>query len=119
MRGARLYSLLFWISWGVISLVAQPEDRDSSGFAIATFLGSFVIPILLYMWCKADAAARSVQPPPGAIPLLAVLFPVGWVYYIFATRSFLRAVGVIVSCILLAAGIAVAGGVVSHAETFG
>ena len=39
MRGARLYSLLFWISWGVISLVAQPEDRDSSGFAIATFLG--------------------------------------------------------------------------------
>ena len=117
MRGARLYSLLFWILWGVISLVVRPDDRDSPGSVIAGFLGSFVAPILLYMWCKADAAARSVQPPPGAIPLLAVLLPVGWAYYIFATRSLLRAIGVIVCSILFAGGIVVAGAVVSHSAT--
>jgi hypothetical protein len=56
MRGPRLYSLLFWILWGVMSLMVRPDDRNSPEFVIATGIGSFVFPILLYMWCKADAA---------------------------------------------------------------
>lgn len=56
MRGPRLYSLLFWILWGVMSLMVRPDDRNSPEFVIATGMGSFVFPILLYMWCKADAA---------------------------------------------------------------
>jgi hypothetical protein len=105
MRSSRLYAALFWVIWIVIALLTQATHMRSDRIAIAGGLGMYVLPVILYAWCKADAAARSVQPPPGAIPLLAVLLPVGWAYYVFATRSPLRAVGVIIGGILAASGI--------------
>jgi hypothetical protein len=49
MRGPRLYSLLFWILWGVMSLMVRPDDRNSPEFVIASGLGSFVFPIPMYI----------------------------------------------------------------------
>ena len=118
-RRARLYALLFWIYWSVIVLLARPDGPASDGFIIARGVGTFVVPILLYLWCKADSSARSVQPPSGATPLLAALFPVGWAYYLLATRPFLRAIGVIVGSLVFAAGLAVAGQFVSQSDVFG
>jgi hypothetical protein len=105
MRSSRLYAALFWVFWLIVALLTQATHLCSDRFAIAGGLGMYVLPVILYGWCKADAAARSVQPSPGAIPLLAVLLPVGWAYYVFATRSPLRAVGVVIGGILAALGI--------------
>jgi hypothetical protein len=57
MRGPWLYSLLFWILWGVMSLMVRPDDRNSPEFVIASGLGSFVFPILLYTYIVADGAS--------------------------------------------------------------
>lgn len=105
MRGSRLYATLFWVLWAVIALLTGGMESRSNHYAIAASLGVYVLPIVVYSWCKADAAARSVQPPPGAIPMLAVLLPLGWVYYICATRSPLRACGSIIGTVIAALGI--------------
>ena len=111
MRRPRLYSVLFWFLWVVICLLAQGRRSQSSHFAIAAALGTYVLPIVLYSWCKADSSARAVQPPPGAIPLLAVLLPLGWAYYVCGTRSPLRAFALIVGAAATALGIMGAIGV--------
>ena len=42
--------------------------------------------LLTFRWMKADARSRSVHPPPGAIPMIALLLPIAVPYYLFATR---------------------------------
>jgi hypothetical protein len=109
MRRNRLYAALFWAVWIAICLLAQPTDVHSQRAAIATALRICVLPVISYLWCKEDAAARSVQPPPGAIPLLAVLVPVGLAYYVIATRSALRACGVIIGAVFVTLGVTAGG----------
>lgn len=62
----------------------------------------FPAAILLYSWCKADAAQRGIPPPPGA-PILVGLFAlIGVPYYFFkilpprrAAVSIAKALGVL------------------------
>jgi hypothetical protein len=109
MRRSRLYAALFWTVWIAICLLAQPTDILSERAAIAAALRTCALPVISYLWCKEDAAARSVQPPPGAIPLLAVLVPVGLAYYVVATRSALRACGVIIGAVFVTLGVTAGG----------
>lgn len=53
--------------------------------------GLLGFPVVYYLWCKSDSLHRDVQPPPGAIPLGAVLWPLSLVYYVLFTYSFGRA----------------------------
>ena len=96
----RTYVVLLWLLWVVAATAALRGPLHSHSFALASGLGSFVLPVICYLWCKVDCAARTVQAPPGAIPLMAVLLPVGWAYYLFATRSPLRAVAVVVGTLV-------------------
>jgi hypothetical protein len=49
-------------------------------------LTAWMLYVLTFGWMKADAKGRSVQPPPGAIPLIPWLLPIAIPYYLVATR---------------------------------
>src|SRR5882757_8561235 len=48
--------------------------------------------VLIYCWMKADARRLSVQPPPGAIPMIPWLLPIAIPYYLLGTRRNWRSV---------------------------
>lgn len=43
--------------------------------------------VFTYLWMKADARERAVASPPGAIPLVPVLFPIAVMYHLLSTRQ--------------------------------
>jgi hypothetical protein len=100
LRLARTYVALFWLLWLLIAVAFSRGPPGSSAFAIAAGLGSVAMPILCYLWCKADSSARGVKPPPGAIPLMVLLLPIGWAYYVLATRPLFRAALVVLGTVL-------------------
>lgn len=73
MSPALRYVVAFWLLWAVIVTLTAGESAHSKNIAVASGLGTVALPIIAYLWCKADSAARAVSPPPGAIPLIAVL----------------------------------------------
>lgn len=101
MRRTHLYALLSIVLYAFVLVLRQGADVQSGRFAIAAGLSIFVLPVILYLWCKVDATTRSVTPPPGAIPLLAVLAPVGWIYYLLGTRRPVRALTTIFAVIVV------------------
>ena len=105
MRTARTYAVVFWLLWLVIAAMLSRGGDRSDWVAIAASLGSYVVPVICYLWCKADSAARAARVPAGAIPLMAVLVPIGWAYYLFATRPLLRATAVVLGTVVAALGI--------------
>jgi apolipoprotein N-acyltransferase len=58
---------------------------------------TLVMAVLLFAWCKADAAARGIRPPPAAPLLVALIAIVGVPYYFFrvlpTARAALAAIG--------------------------
>ena len=101
MRRTHLYALLSVVLCAVVLALRQGADVQSGRFAISAGSSLFVLPVTLYLWCKVDATTRSVTPPPGAIPLLAVLAPVGWIYYLLGTRRPLQALTTIFAVIVV------------------
>ena len=99
MRGARFYVVVFWLVWLAI---AAAESQGRFGLVLAFCLGSFVLPIVCYLWCKSDCAARAAEAPPGAIPMILVLLPIGWAYYLFKTRPPIKALLVVAGTVALA-----------------
>ena len=118
MRAARFYVAVFWLVWLAIAFA---QSQGTFGFVVAFCLGSFVLPIVCYLWCKADSAARAVPAPQGAIPMMLVLLPIGWAYYLFGTRPRVRALVVIAGTVVLATIVLVIARVVlgsaSHVAT--
>lgn len=47
--------------------------------------------VLLFMWCKADTAERSIDSPPGATVLVGLLAPLGVPYYFFRALPWQKA----------------------------
>ena len=121
MRAARSYVFLFWLIWVALAAALSRGPPGSDKFALAGGLGGVLLPIVCYLWCKADCAARAVRAPPGAVPLMAVLPAIGWAYYLFATRRPLKALTVIVGTLVVALtilGVAkVTLGVAAHVAT--
>ena len=107
MTAARTYVVVFWLLWVVIAAAVSRGPLGSDAFALGAGLGSVALPVICFLWCKADSAARTVHAPPGAIPLMVVLLPVGWAYYLLATRPPLRAVAVVVGTVVAAAAVLV------------
>ena len=50
-------------------------------------IAAWPVYVLTYAWMKADARGRDSIPPPGAIPLIAVLLPIAVPYYLIAMRQ--------------------------------
>jgi hypothetical protein len=101
VRAVRSYVLLFWLTWVALALALclKPNGALVAGF------GFVLLPVICYLWCKADSAARAVRAPPGAVPLMAVAPVIGWAYYLFGTRPPLKALTVVVSTLVVAVGI--------------
>ena len=95
-------------SWSVIIAAAYFLVAVASGFlsnGIAenqkAVYALFALPLYVgaYCWMKADARERAIQPPPGAIPFIALLPAFAIPYYLVATRQRWRR---LVSVVLLA-----------------
>jgi hypothetical protein len=67
--------------------VSQPGSPLSPLVAAYTL----VMAILLFTWCKADAAARGIAVPAAAPILVALIAVIGVPYYFFRTMPFGRA----------------------------
>jgi hypothetical protein len=55
--------------------------RHGDDLRVAGVAQAFPVGILLFAWCKADAAHRGVKEPTGAALLVGLLAPVGVPYY--------------------------------------
>ena len=74
-------------------------------------LHGIILAVLMFSWCKADAAARNLTAPKGAALAVGLIAPLGLPYYLFRTRhwkaaaiAILKAIGFLVVCILLWSG---------------
>jgi hypothetical protein len=77
----------------VASLI-EPHLPDAGQWMNAvTVAHSFVVAVLLFAWCKADAAARGITPPAASPVLVAFLAPIGVPYYFIRSMSW-RAAGI-------------------------
>ena len=47
---------------------------------------AFPIYIFIYAWMKSDARVRTVETPPGAVPMIPILMPLAVPYYLIWTR---------------------------------
>jgi hypothetical protein len=67
--------------------VLEPHfPRPGEPFNEISLAQSIAFAVLLFAWCKADAASRSIRPPRGAPILVALVAPIGVPYYFFRTR---------------------------------
>jgi hypothetical protein len=84
-----------------------PHLRDASDERGLSFILSFPCSVLLFVWCKADAAARGIDPPAASTPLVALLAPVGVPYYFFRSMAWPAAIWATVKSICYFIGILV------------
>ena len=85
MPPTRIILLLLTLSF-LVAGVAEPLTPATGGPAsIAGLVHSFIIAILCFSWCKADAAVRNVNARGGAV-FAALLPPIGLPVYFFRTR---------------------------------
>jgi hypothetical protein len=77
--------LLMALSFVVAGLV-QPHVPDAARPLNASgVVHALVLSVLLFLWCKADAAKRKVTPPFAALLLVPFVAPIGIPYYFFRT----------------------------------
>ena len=105
---------IFAALFGIWFLLAR-FPKGSNALGVCGAISVVGLPILFYLWCKSDASHRGVSPPPGAIPLGAVLWPVAWIYYVLATRNIAKGVGTVLLITLAAVAVVVAGALLGHA----
>jgi hypothetical protein len=110
LYGAAIFATLF----AMFYVVARFPTSETARAACA-IPGLIALPILFYLWCKSDASHRGVRPPPGAVPLGAVLWPLAWLYYMLFTYSFGRAIGRILLVLVVTTALAAVGALLGHA----
>lgn len=84
-----LLVVLLTLSFLVAGLV-EPLDPHAP-YSAAGLVHTVIIAILLYSWCKADAAARQAEPPGVAALLVAFVPPLGIPYYLLRSRPWRKA----------------------------
>ena len=86
MNRPRLFLLLLALSFLVAGFADAFVSTPQSPNSIVAFVHTFFIAVLVYLWCKADAASRREPPPAGAPLFAALLPPVGVPTYFFRSR---------------------------------
>jgi len=66
---------------------ALPHLRDASDERGLSFILSVACSVLLFVWCKAHAAARGIDPPSPSALLVGLMAPVGVPYYFFRSMA--------------------------------
>jgi hypothetical protein len=75
--------LCFVLCVGIVIGIEQGDWQDNMAIWV---MAGFPLYILIYAWMRSDAAALQVRPPPGAIPLIPLSFPLAVLYYLLGTR---------------------------------
>ena len=86
-----LLVVLLTLSFLVAGLIEPIDPHPNEPYSAAGVVHTFVIAILLYSWCKADAKARQTVPPGGAALLVAFVPPLGIPYYLLRSRPWRKA----------------------------
>jgi apolipoprotein N-acyltransferase len=88
-----------------------PQLRDASDERGLGFIFSLPCSIFLFVWCKAHAGARGIDPPTASTPLVALLAPIGVPYYFLRSMPLPAALWAIVKSICYFIGVTfLAGG---------
>jgi hypothetical protein len=64
-----------------------PHLRDASDERGLSFILSVACSVLLFVWCKAHAASRGIDPPSPSALLVGLMAPVGVPYYFFRSMA--------------------------------
>ena len=64
-----------------------PHLRDASDERGLSFILSLACSVLLFVWCKAHAASRGIDPPTASALLVGLMAPVGVPYYFFRSMA--------------------------------
>jgi hypothetical protein len=108
---SRAQKLLYAIaaSFLVAGLVEPHLPNPGQTFNEIGIAHTFVLAVLLFAWCKADAVQRGIAPPTAAPLLVGIAAPLGVPYYFFralpwraATVATVKACGFILACAFLA-----------------
>jgi len=113
----RLLLILLGISFLVVGLIEPFTSRPGDLHSPVSLLHIAAIAVLIYMWCKADAAARNTTPRRGAALFAALFPPLGIPFYLFQSRPWKRAllgVGVAIVLLMLFAVLGVVGSAISE-----
>ena len=107
MKRASLELLALAGLFGAVGAVI-PHLRDPSDERGLSFLLSIASSILLFMWCKAHAAARGIEPPTPSALLVGLMAPGGVPYYFFRSMAWpaacwatLKAIGYLIGILSL------------------
>ncbi len=76
------------IACGIFQAYIRAQGKD---LRIVMVSSTFPFAILLFSWCKADAAHRGIEPPVGAPLLVAMLALVGVPYYFYRALPWRKA----------------------------
>jgi hypothetical protein len=85
MTAVRWILLIMAMSFAISGFTEPLLPNYEQPFNAISTAHTFLLILLYYMWCVADAAARGIQPPRWAPLLTALLLPVGVPYYFFKT----------------------------------
>jgi hypothetical protein len=90
----------------VVAGLAEPHlPNPGQPFNEVGVAHSLVLAVLLFAWCREDAASRGVNVPNGAPLLVAIISPVGIPYYFFRALPWRKAIR---ACLLALGFVAVA-----------
>lgn len=92
MTSPRTFIVAMFTLWVLVGIFQAYLRAHHQNLAIATAASIFPFSVLLFAWCKADAARRCIKAPPAA-PLLVGFFAlIGVPYYFLKTMPWRRAV---------------------------
>jgi hypothetical protein len=117
MPRPRLLLVLIAASFLLVGLIEPFTARPADLHSPLSIMHMVAVAVLVYMWCRADAAARNAAPRNGISVLAAVLPPLGVPIYLFQSRHWKKAlvsVSLAVAFLVLLVVLSVVGNVISE-----
>jgi apolipoprotein N-acyltransferase len=78
-------------SFLLVGLIEVHMPHAGQFYSEAGTAHMFVLAVLLFMWCRADAERRGIKPPTAAPLLVAAVSLIGVPYYFFRTLPWRKA----------------------------
>lgn len=113
----RLLLVLLGATFFAAGLIEPFTSRPGDLHSPLSFLHMAAIAVLLYMWCRADAAARNASPRNGSALLAAIFPPLGVPFYLFQSRPWRKAllgVGLAIALLMLFLVLGVVGSAIAE-----